>query len=351
MSFFNDLTAEQARQSVDTEQVYLAYEEARRLLAGRYGGSMVWKTVSGRDYLHRKIGRSWRSLGLRSEDTEQIYRSFGAGRTTTHERAAGTAKRLDEMAPVNRALRLGRLPTLSARIIRRISEAGWLDRKIQIVGTNALYAYERAGGVHIRGDYLATGDIDLLIDGRAKLKLAAAAGKDASVLDLLTKVDKSFVRMGNTFRAVNRDGFMVHLLTPAGSDPARPSPFLPDTNADDLQAVEMTGLAWLVNAPKFAAVVIAEDGYPVRMVSPDPRAFAIHKLWLSRRADRDPAKRGRDEVQARLVADILRRHLPSLDFDSGELKGVPLSLLDDLKALVPAAVLDDPAAVPAPGWS
>jgi hypothetical protein len=37
--------------------------------------------------------------------------------------------------------------------------------------------------------------------------------------------------------------------------------------------------------------VIAQDGMPAPIVSPDPRAFAIHKMWLSKQDDRDPAKK------------------------------------------------------------
>src|SRR5579862_2488563 len=137
MNFFSELTAEQVRQAIDAEQIYAAYEEARRLLASRFDGSMVWKTVGGRVYLYRKIGQKWKSLGPRTGDAEAAYKAFTEGRQATRERAAATARRLDEMAPVNRALRLGRLPRLSARDIRRLHETGWLGGRIQIVGTNA----------------------------------------------------------------------------------------------------------------------------------------------------------------------------------------------------------------------
>jgi len=351
MNFFSELTAEQVRQAIDAEQIYAAYEEARRLLASRFDGSMVWKTVGGRVYLYRKIGQKWKSLGPRTGDAEAAYKAFTEGRQATRERAAATARRLDEMAPVNRALRLGRLPRLSARVIRRLHETGWLGGRIQIVGTNALYAYERAAGVQIAGDYLATGDVDLLVDGRAKLKLAVADGQGEGILAMLTKVDKSFVRMGRSFRAVNRDGFMVDLITPAGRDPTRPSPHSPRAGEDDLQAAEIPGLAWLVNSPKFDAVAIGEDGYPVRMVCPDPRAFAIHKLWLSKKDDREPAKKGRDLMQARVVAEILRSRLPGLPMDAAALQGLPLALRNEVKALGenPPKPEDD-AGTPTPKW-
>ena len=49
----------------------------------------------------------------------------------------------------------------------------------------------------------------------------------------------------------------------------------------DMEAVEIRNLQWLISSPKFSQVVIGDDGYPAPMVVPDPRTFALHKLWLS----------------------------------------------------------------------
>jgi Nucleotidyltransferase len=57
--------------------------------------------------------------------------------------------------------------------------------------------------------------------------------------------------------------------------------------------VQIEGLDWLQNSPPFDAVAIDEKGGPVRIVAPGPRVWAVHKLWLSRRADRQPIKRHR----------------------------------------------------------
>jgi hypothetical protein len=39
-------------------------------------------------------------------------------------------------------------------------------------------------------------------------------------------------------------------------------------------------------------------------MAPDPRVWAAHKLWLSKRNDREPIKRRRDEAQARAVGSL-----------------------------------------------
>ena len=72
------------------------------------------------------------------------------------------------------------------------------------------------------------------------------------------------------------------------------------TDHEDLVGVGMEGLQWLVNAPKVNGIVIAEDGMPLRCWSVDPRAFALHKVWLSERPDREPLKRGRDQRKLRM---------------------------------------------------
>jgi Nucleotidyltransferase len=67
---------------------------------------------------------------------------------------------------------------------------------------------------------------------------------------------------------------------------------------EDLEGAAIFGLDWLINSPRVEAVAIDERGYPVRLVAIDPRAFALHKAWVSRREDREPLKAVRDLEQA-----------------------------------------------------
>jgi hypothetical protein len=250
------------------------------------------------------------------------------------------------MAPVNVALRLGRVPNLVARVLRRLDEQGLLGPRIAVVGTNALFAYEAAAGVHFASGLLATVDVDLALDARRSLTLAAAL-RPEGLLGLLRKVDRSFaIRRDGDFRAVNRDGFMVDLITPAPRDLRRRAhPPRLGTAAEDLQAVEIDKLHWLVEAPRFAAVAIAENGLPVRMVAADPRFFAAHKLWLAERPDREPEKRGRDRLQGEAVAGLLAGALSSLPVDDARLSQLPAAL----GAALRKAVARGPGTVP-PAW-
>ena len=91
----------------------------------------------------------------------------------------------------------------------------------------------------------------------------------------------------------------------------------------DLVAAEIRNLQWLESSPKFNQVVIGDDGYPVAIACPDPRAFALHKIWLSEQPDRNPIKKKRDRHQALATAYLVNRYLPQFRFAAPELKMFP----------------------------
>ncbi|MDT8378859.1 MAG: GSU2403 family nucleotidyltransferase fold protein [Desulfotignum sp.] len=118
---------------------------------------------------------------------------------------------------------------------------------------------------------------------------------------------------------VNKDGFMVDLLK---AMPSRMTDRERDRigGKDVLVAVEVMNLSWLLSSPKFDQVVIGKDGVPARMVVPDSRAFALHKFWVSRRDDREPAKKCRDAAQSLAVGELVMDRLPQLKFSKDQLK-------------------------------
>jgi hypothetical protein len=64
---------------VDVRQAYEAYQSARRF-SGHYAGSMSWRELRGKDTLLRRIGKSQKSLGQRSQQTEAVYEAFVSGK-------------------------------------------------------------------------------------------------------------------------------------------------------------------------------------------------------------------------------------------------------------------------------
>jgi hypothetical protein len=99
-----------------------------------------------------------------------------------------------------------------------------------------------------------------------------------------------------------------------------------------LVPVGINGLNWLVSCPRFEATAIAEDGKPVWMSCIDPRAFALHKYWVSKQESREAVKRRRDASQAVAVANVAT--LLGLNFDAKELSALPAELLAGWKNLV-----------------
>jgi hypothetical protein len=335
---FQELNSDQRREIVNTAQRYAAYREAEER-AKAYRGSMVWTELRGRDYLVRsaygKSGmRRQTSLGLRSEETEAIKQEFDRGRREAQDRLKNLKDVIARQSAINRALHLGRVPLTGAKIIRALDRAAMLGSGIRVLGTNAIYAYEAAAGVHIDPGLTTTEDIDLLFDARGGLTFAASEDlSQASLLQLLRKIDRSFTRSTQTFRADNDEGYLVDLIKPLRDPPWTKESHQVGADAGDLLAVEIEGLAWHESAPAFAAVAIDERGEPCRIVATDPRVWAAHKLWLSQRPDREPVKRQRDALQARTVAHLVAQYMPHLPYDSGELKMLPKHVFDQAAPL------------------
>lgn len=329
---FIELGADQSRELINTRQRYQAWCGAVARERG-FRGSMVWETSKGQEYLFRAYyahdgKRRQKSLGRRSPETEALKATFETERAT----AIASRKRLDEVlarqSAVNRALGLGRVPLIAARILRLLDQRGFLGKGLRVVGTNALYAYEAAAGVFLDPGITATGDLDLLLDARRGLNLVGnPAISQEGLVDLLRRVDRSFRKGRHGFRAENDEGYLVDLITPLRNPPWA----LPSAGAapDALQAAEIEGLSWLESAPAFEQVALDERGAPLRLVTVDPRVFAIHKHWISKRADRDPLKRRRDTEQAYTVAALTRRYLAHLPFEASELLMLPRAVVEE----------------------
>jgi hypothetical protein len=325
-----ELNNDQRREAINSRQRYDAWRSAREKL-DQFKGSMVWTSESGSQYLVRSAYdpetglRRQKSLGPHSPETERVKEQFESGRDNAKTRLAEVEELLDRQASINRAIGLGRMPLIAAKIIRALDAGGFLGRGIRIVGTNAIYAYEAAAGVLVEAGLTTTEDIDLLFDARSHMRLTATTPvSERNLLNILRKVDRSFERDKNAFRAVNRQGYLVDLIKPAPTPPWKTEP---DTFSgqpdDDLNAAGIEGLEWLLNCPSFESVVIDERGMPLRVVVPDPRAFAIHKLWMSERPDRPAVKRRRDHGQAQVVGHIVAHYLTHLPYDGRELTSIP----------------------------
>lgn len=318
---FTELSNEQRRQLIDAQQVFSVWRPAATELVGL--GTLQATTVKGRKYVYHKRHGVRKSLGRETPALVKQKADHDAKRQELLGRVSSTRKRLDAMAPVNRALRLNRLPTIAARILRELDSVGLLGKHVIVAGTNALFAYEAATGVVLGSEFVSTGDADLLWETRQSLLLAATGVQKGGLLGLLRRVDHSF-KADFGFNATNREGYIVDLLCPEPAD-------MTMMRAEgDLEATEMKGAQWLLAAKPFEQVVIGGDGMPVRMVVPEPRTFALHKLWVSRQDSRQPIKRPRDVDHARVVEALAKQYL-RLPFTAKDMPWLPRELKSLLK--------------------
>jgi len=112
---YTELTNEQRRQIVDLQQIFTTLSEAKKKHNHSFSGSMRWLMRKKVEYLHIKKGNSEKSLGPRSKKTEEIYDTFMEGRQEIKKQISNLEARLKKMAPVNRALNLGRVPKHPAK--------------------------------------------------------------------------------------------------------------------------------------------------------------------------------------------------------------------------------------------
>jgi len=306
----------------DSYQLHVAMQDAVAR-ARHYSGSMHWKKIKGNEYLYRMLdgyGKG-KSLGPRSEESETKYDAFQKGKAEANERIGSIQQALDEKAALNRAVGLNRVPLIVARICRELDRRELLFNNVVVVGTHAIYAYEALAGAVVRRELMATADADFLWDNRKKVDLAAEDEVEG-FLSVLKKADRSFERSSQLYRAINKDGYMADLIVPESKNPLVSMQEQMGSEYD-LKASGIGSLRWLVNAAKIEAVAIDKKGYPFRIVVPDPRAFAIHKLWVSEQPNRKADKAKRDREQAIAVADLVIDRLPQFRFELDELKMFP----------------------------
>lgn len=325
-----ELNAEQRRIAVGTVQLceHLIELEAERQA---FHGGLHWKTVAGHDYLVRTIDRTGgnRSLGPRSPGTEQAFREFYETKRDLDARIKSIEEQVARQARFCVAAGVNRVPRLAADIVRSLDMRGLLGSHLIILGSHAMYAYEMAAGVQLKAGLLQTEDLDTLLN-KSEIELAGSI-RSGGLLGILQSVDETFKpQRKRSFRAVNAKGFMVDLIRARIDVHGGLSRI---GTGVDLIADQLRGLEWLTALPPMTQIVIADNGFPVRFIVPEPRLFALHKLWVSLQPTRDPIKRKRDLRQAEAIAELSLEYF-NLSFDDPAIKGLPAGLRSMIPGLV-----------------
>jgi hypothetical protein len=329
--FFREFQENQQQTLNRAVEAYQAYLEAVQASQPLKGG-MHWKKIKGREYLYKYRDRFGRghSLGPRSPDTERLWAEFGRQRQEMAARLGNRRQQVAEAARFCRAALIHRVPEPVIRILKRLATGDLAGAPLMVIDTHALHAFEFAAGVFID----TPRDSPFWAGAAQGLTLAAAAevGPD-QFLGRLRQADRSFQALpGQGFAAVNKTGFRVKLLRPPTA--RSPQRLMVKDPPGGAAPAESGDLASLMGAPKFSQVVIGRRGDPVTMVVPDPRALALHKLWLSVQKDRGPVKQTRDGRQAAALAELILRYLPQYHFFSAELQRFPVEVARLAEGLV-----------------
>jgi Nucleotidyltransferase len=153
----HELSNEQRRQLIDAQQAFHSWRQNSKAL--RDLGTLRWQSSKGQRYLYEVHDGVRKSVGRETPALVQRKVRHDEERQELKRLVKGLTKRLDEMAPVNRALRLNRIPNIAAGIIRELDRENLLGSHIIVAGTNALYAYEAATGTVLGSEHVATTEL------------------------------------------------------------------------------------------------------------------------------------------------------------------------------------------------
>jgi hypothetical protein len=304
---------EQARALVNLRQRYEAWRYAERAWR-ELPYDLRRKRVGEYEYLYEIHDRSGNgtSLGRWDAEAEQRFATYRAEKTKLKDRLARGRAAVDEGARLARALRVPQLASAPAPILREADCRGLLDGTLLVVGTNCLVAYaqEAVAALPLADE---TEDFDIAWAAREEVQ-------GAPVWDLLKAVDPTFtVNTEREFQARNASTYEVELLV-------APSRAATLGRRDRPRPVPLPEQEWLLLGRPVDQVVVCRDGTAARVVAPDPRWFALHKLWLSAQAKRDPLKRRKDRAQGLGVLDAARQAMPHYPLDGEFVAGIPAEL-------------------------
>jgi hypothetical protein len=301
------------------EQHYAAWlDSARVLLPGR----LAWKKVGDSEYLYRIVdGKgNGRSQGPRSSTTEALF-EMGQHAQQVVDTVWPT---LRQEGAIYRTLRLPRISSDAADLLREFDLHGLLGSSLMVVGTNALAAYEIEAGARFASaaGVDSTQDFDLawVSTTARQTTLAALGAAPRTLVDVMKRVDATYtINTERTFQVRNAAGYEVELLMPKSLVGTLP-------RNEPLSPIGLPEQDWLLPGRRVEHVVCGLDGLPARMVVPDPRWFALQKLWLAEKPTRNPLKKPKDAKQGALLLSAIEERMPHYPLDAEFCDALPAEL-------------------------
>jgi hypothetical protein len=307
---------EQARIIVNLDQAYQVWMETLRAL-NDLPYNMRIKEVSGREYLYEVTDRlgTMKSKGPVNPDKRAEFDQYKTEKAELKDRLTQSKATLRELGSLYRALRLPMLPVEAGKILREADRMRILGEQVMVVGTNALVAYALEANGFIRDAPDATMDFDMALT-------ATELDEDRPTLwKMLKEVDMTYsVNAERPFQARNAKAYEIEILS-------APSRIGGQARRDKLRAVPLPEQEWLLNGRPIDRVVGVRDGETARLVVPDPRWFALQKLWMAEKPERNPQKKPKDRKQGIALLNAVRQAMPHYTLDANFYGGLP----DELK--------------------
>jgi hypothetical protein len=258
-------------------------------------------------------------LGAKSPQTEAVAEDFLQAKRDLEDRLAGIEERIKVLAPVMRNLNLPAIDDTAGKILRALDQADYLGRDVLVIGTYAVTAYEMTAEERFAQGFDATEDLDFTMVVDASNPIASDVPRQ--LLLTLKELDKSFmVNHSSSKTVVNRAGYRVDLLISDTASPAmqKALPWKPEA---------LEGQEWLSLGTPVHQMLIDYTGWPVSMAAPDPRYFALHKLWLSARSKRiRDGKAPKDSAQGKTLLRAVQDFMPHYPMDEAFVASLPQAL-------------------------
>ncbi|HEX5008519.1 MAG TPA: GSU2403 family nucleotidyltransferase fold protein [Hyphomonadaceae bacterium] len=316
MSHLKPFTDEQTRALVNLQQRYEVWADAGRSLAA-LPYDLRRKTVGEYGYLYEIHDRSGNGtpLGPWTEETEARLNEYRRTKAELKERRDKSRRALDETCALCRALRVPMVASAAGPILREADQRRLLGSHLLVVGTNAIPAYAVEAGGFILDAPDETEDFDLAWS-------AMETTQEQTILRMLKAVDSTFtMNTERTFQMRNADAYEVEVLIA----PSRASTF---GRTDQPRPTPLPEQEWLLRGQSVDRVVICRDGSPARIAAPDPRWFALQKLWLSQQPKRNPLKRPKDFKQGMALLNVVSIAMPQFPLDHVFESSLPHELLE-----------------------
>ena len=308
-------TDEQARTLINLQQQYQVWMEAEQELhALPY--NLARKEVKGRFYLYEVLDRTGnaKSLGPWTEAADSRMAGYRKAKGAAKERRDTARAQIEVTCRLYRALRLPMIETTAGEILREADRRRLLGERLIVVGTNAVPAYSIEANGFIRDVPDETLDFDLAWTAET----ATDAGRP--VWEMLKAVDPTFtVNTERVFQARNAKAYEVELL-------AAPSRMRTMTRTDRPAPISLPEQEWLLNGRRVDHVLVSRNGLPVRIVAPDPRWFALHKLWMADKPTRNPLKKPKDRKQGTAILDAVVQAMTHFPLDESFEAELPTEL-------------------------